>query len=206
MKLKIKSLTLFFLTVGLTYCQSKPESTKFDSTEIEFSYASFVDELGEQVELDSFIIEKAEIALTSSLKRIDVGSLYEDADGNKYLGSVGEYILDYSNSPDSLLTLGFYLKDEYNLKNSIYDQFLRQCIYLDQDYSRAYFLLAELRFKKGGYVEDSYFLISKLRHLVGANKEVNRIYNYFKNRTDHEPLSPDNFNKYLDQDYFYIVE
>ena len=139
------------------------------------------------------------------IPKIDVEPLYEDSQGNKYLGNLRSFVLQYSSDPDSCLALGFYLKEKYDLKNSLYDQMLRQCIVLDNKYYRAIFLLAKLRYK-AGYIEDSYFLISLLKNDLPNNHEVQNIYNCFYKMNGQKPDKPDSFQDYLYEDYYYAIE
>ena len=199
-----KILVLMFLSSHLAFCQSG-----MSKQDIEFDYLSFI----EDEPLDSVNIFIADILSGDTLKShfyeipdIDVGPLLKDANGEKYLGYLGKYILPYTSNPDSLLPLGFYFKKKYNLKNSIYDQMLKGCVLLDEHYNRAIYLLAELRFKKGGYAEDAYFLMSLLRERLPKNKEVKRIYEYFQKRQQGKPLKPDNLREYLLKDYYYSIE
>lgn len=174
--------------------------------EINFEYDNFIQ--GQKIDsIDLYIKGDIEVsALFPSIPKIDVGTLFKDENGDEYLGYLKEYVIAYASNPDSLLALAFYLKKQYNLKNSIYDQLLRQCIVLDENYNRAIFLLAELRFKKGGYLEDSYYLISLLKERLPRNKEINRVYFYFEEEIGEKPLKPESFKDYMFKDYYYIVE
>lgn len=181
----------------------------FIQEEVIFDYEDFIKGQDQENDsIDGLIIGDIEISkLFPSVLKIDVGPLFKDENGQEYLGYLGEYVLPYASNPDSLLALSFYLKKNFNLKNSIYDQLLRQCIILDSNYNKAIFLLAELRFKRGGYAEDAYFLMSLLKKHYPKNEEVNKIYDYFHKRAGGvDPLIPENFKDYLFTDYFYIIE
>lgn len=204
MKIRVLNLIVLLSVSYVTFCQ-----TGYDKNEIEFSYSAFVGQIS-QNPVDGFILElrangNALVDLYG-IPNVDVGLLYEDADGKKYLGNLRKPVMPYMSNPDSLLALSVYLKEHYSLKNSIYDQLLRQCIVLDDTHDRAYFLLSELRFKRGGYTEDAYFLMSILQERLPKNKEVKRIYRYFEKRVGGESLKPDDFSEYLAKKCYYIIE
>lgn len=192
----IKLTFLILFISQISFCQE----------EISFEYGNFIQDQNVD-SIDLFIKGDLDVsAVYPSIPQIDVGSLPKDENGKEYLGHLEEYVLAYASDPDSLLALSFYLKKQYNLKNSIYDQLLRQCLVLDKGFNRALFLLAELRYKKGGYTEDSYYLVSLLKDRLPENQEVTRIFNYFKKVIAAKPLQPDSFKEYLFKDYYYLVE
>ena len=193
-----KFIILIFLLI--TNC-------KLFSQKVDFNYArSFTKH--ENV-MDKYIISIREnpesiIGIYPSLDTLNVGPLFEDSSGELYLGFLKEYIQRYANNPDSLLIISVFLKERYNLKNSILDQLLKNCILLDKNHVRSIFLLAELRYNEG-YLEDSLFLISLIsKHF--DNSYMKSLMKSLMNETGGDPIEPKDLKEYLFTDYYYENE
>ncbi|MEQ6118619.1 hypothetical protein [Reichenbachiella sp. MALMAid0571] len=198
--MKIFSSFLLLVTIS---CTTKSEDIKFNFDEFIISKLNDSTALFIQYSMRKDFSKCSEIS--QAIVKIDVGNLSIDDNGDKYLAYLGNYITPFLNSSNEVLKLGIYLKYKYNLKNSLFDQILRESIRIENGNILALYLLAQLRFY-AGYEEDSFYIISIIKDIEPANSEITRLYEEFRNKLGEQPVKPESFEEYLKKNYYYLKE
>lgn len=134
--------------------------------------------------------------------KIDVSPGMSEGPGYKpYLGAVGEFVYDYSNTYD-IISLAVFLENKYNAHNDVYDMLLRGSLRADSSNVPAMFLLAKLRYEND-ITDDAYYLVQQMVKLEPENKKVKEINTYFKD--NHKPLGDNlpSFNMFIREKVYY---
>lgn len=202
MKIKLTLLVLMFACFSCSSAQQQPDFSFKGYKAVPATLATGKDS---SIAFVNYILdnkyEKAE-SIYPEMFKIDVSVFMNRGPGYEpYLGYVGEFVLDYSDTY-SRLAIASFLESKYKAHNNVYDMLLRTSLVMDSTNVPAMLLLAKLRYEND-ITDDAYFIVQQMMKQEPENEKVSELHAWFQD--NHEPLGSNlpSFDTFIKEKVYY---